>query len=143
MGDPVEYTLPCGVLPEDPLPHEAERAREELAWRLDEVEHDRDDLRREITEVRESLRRAGVVGAQHLSRAEAAEAREKALRELVGEALIACETSDAIPSGWVSKARAALAQEDDGQEEHKKHPAEDMCVFCRSQWPCEEAVKGE
>jgi hypothetical protein len=24
-------------------------------------------------------------------------------------------------------------------DEHKKHPAEDMCVFCRSQWPCEEA----
>jgi DNA repair exonuclease SbcCD ATPase subunit len=60
---------------------DAEREPEELAWRLDEVEQDRDDLRREITEVRESLRRAGVVGAQHLSRADAAEAREKSLRE--------------------------------------------------------------
>jgi hypothetical protein len=40
--------------------------------------------------------------------------------------------------------RAVPAQEGDRQDEHKKHPAGgDYCVFCLSQWPCEEALAQE
>jgi len=113
---------------------EANEAGETMRVKLAAAEAERDTLRSTVHGLSVQIEEGGK--------------EERALREIMRRLVDGIDNWNAsvepiigrpVDYWWpaLEEARAAIAPE--VKPEHRKHPSGDYCVWCRAQWPCEEA----